>query len=59
MFNSIWTYLGVPCVNLPLLESDGMPLGVQLVGRRREDAKLLRSAGTLEAMYRAAAKTSR
>ena len=59
VFNSIWTYLGVPCVNLPLLESDGMPLGVQLVGRRREDAKLLRSAGTLEAMYRAAAKTSR
>jgi Asp-tRNA(Asn)/Glu-tRNA(Gln) amidotransferase A subunit family amidase len=44
IFNGLWTYLGVPCVTLPLLESDGMPLGVQLVGRRREDGALLASA---------------
>ena len=25
-----WTYLGVPAVTLPLLEADGMPMGVQL-----------------------------
>lgn len=53
VFNSIWTYLGVPCVNLPLLSVDGMPLGVQLVGRRREDAKLLASARALEAIVKA------
>ncbi len=50
VFNSIWTYLGVPCVNLPLLKVDGMPLGVQLIGRRREDARLLATARALEAV---------
>ena len=26
-FNAFWTYLGTPCVSLPLLEADGLPLG--------------------------------
>ena len=33
-----WTYLGVPAVTLPLLEVDGLPIGVQLVGRRATTA---------------------
>lgn len=41
MFNFLWTYLGVPAISLPLLEVDGLPLGVQLVGRRDGDAHLL------------------
>lgn len=44
MFNALWTYLGMPCLSLPLLKIDGCPLGVQLVGGRHEDAKLLRTA---------------
>jgi Asp-tRNA(Asn)/Glu-tRNA(Gln) amidotransferase A subunit family amidase len=44
VFCAFWTYLGVPAVTLPLLETDGMPLGVQLIGRRRDDGRLLRSA---------------
>jgi Asp-tRNA(Asn)/Glu-tRNA(Gln) amidotransferase A subunit family amidase len=44
IFNGMWTYLGVPCVTLPLLEVNGMPLGVQLVGMRRDDGRLLRTA---------------
>jgi Asp-tRNA(Asn)/Glu-tRNA(Gln) amidotransferase A subunit family amidase len=44
VFNGLWTYLGMPAVSLPLLEADGMPLGVQLVGARRGDARLLRTA---------------
>jgi Asp-tRNA(Asn)/Glu-tRNA(Gln) amidotransferase A subunit family amidase len=45
VFCTIWTYLGTPAVTLPLLRSEaGMPLGVQLVGRRGNDARLLRSA---------------
>ena len=48
MFNSIWTFLGVPSVTLPLLEVQRMPLGVQLVGKRREDAKLLKTAQWLQ-----------
>jgi Asp-tRNA(Asn)/Glu-tRNA(Gln) amidotransferase A subunit family amidase len=41
VFNFLWTYLGVPAISLPLLEVGGLPLGVQLVGARGEDGKLL------------------
>ena len=45
VFCTIWTYLGVPALTLPLLQSEaGRPLGVQLVGRRGNDARLLRTA---------------
>ena len=45
VFCTIWTYLGVPAVTLPLLQSEaGLPIGVQLVGRRGNDARLLRAA---------------
>jgi Asp-tRNA(Asn)/Glu-tRNA(Gln) amidotransferase A subunit family amidase len=45
IFCSAWTYLGTPAVTLPLLQSEaGMPLGVQLVARRGNDARLLRTA---------------
>jgi len=44
VFCALWTYLGLPAVTLPLLSVDGMPLGVQLVGPRRDDARLLRTA---------------
>ena len=41
-FNSIWTLAGTPCVTLPLGTGDqGLPLGVQLVGLRHADDKLL------------------
>jgi Asp-tRNA(Asn)/Glu-tRNA(Gln) amidotransferase A subunit family amidase len=43
-FNAPWTYLGHPCVTLPLLEANGLPIGVQLIGARRDDARLLRTA---------------
>ena len=45
VFCTTWTYLGVPAVTLPLLQSEsGLPIGVQLVGRRGNDARLLRTA---------------
>ncbi|MNC96935.1 amidase [compost metagenome] len=45
IFNTIWTYLGTPAVTLPPLQSEnGLPVGVQLVGKRGNDARLLRSA---------------
>jgi Asp-tRNA(Asn)/Glu-tRNA(Gln) amidotransferase A subunit family amidase len=35
----------MPACNLPLMTgTDGLPLGVQLVGRRGDDARLLRTA---------------
>jgi Asp-tRNA(Asn)/Glu-tRNA(Gln) amidotransferase A subunit family amidase len=49
-FCTLWTLCGMPCVTLPLLESsDRMPIGVQLVGARNGDAKLLRTARWLAA----------
>ena len=49
VFCTIWTLCGTPAVTLPLLKgADGMPLGVQLVGPRGDDARLLRTARWLE-----------
>jgi Asp-tRNA(Asn)/Glu-tRNA(Gln) amidotransferase A subunit family amidase len=45
IFCTLWTYLGTPAITLPLLQSEtGLPIGVQLVGRRGNDARLLRTA---------------
>ena len=44
-FSTIWTYCGVPAVTLPLLTgANGLPIGVQLVGRLYYDGRLLRTA---------------
>lgn len=44
-FSTLWTFCGTPTVTVPLLVgANGMPIGVQLVGRRGDDARLLRSA---------------
>jgi Asp-tRNA(Asn)/Glu-tRNA(Gln) amidotransferase A subunit family amidase len=49
-FCTIWTLLGLPAVSLPLLTgADGMPIGVQLVGRFGDDARVLRTARWLVA----------
>ncbi|HEY8193934.1 MAG TPA: amidase [Hyphomicrobium sp.] len=47
MFNALWTYLGMPCISLPLLDVEGLPVGVQLVGARGSDTSLLRVANWL------------
>ena len=36
--------LGAPAINLPLLEVNGMPLGVQLIGYPQKDADLFSTA---------------
>jgi Asp-tRNA(Asn)/Glu-tRNA(Gln) amidotransferase A subunit family amidase len=47
-FCTTWTYLGAPAVSLPLMQGvNNMPLGVQLVARRGNDARLLRTANWL------------
>jgi Asp-tRNA(Asn)/Glu-tRNA(Gln) amidotransferase A subunit family amidase len=49
VFCSIWTLLGMPAITLPLMQGEnGLPLGVQLVGRKGYDARLLRTARWLE-----------
>ncbi len=47
-FNTLWSLCGMPAVSLPLLSGPtGLPVGVQLVGRRGDDARLLRAASWL------------
>ena len=42
---TLWTFAGMPAITLPLLHGEnGLPLGVQLVGQRGDDARLLRTA---------------
>lgn len=42
LFSRAWTLLGLPCLNLPLYRSEqGLPVGVQLIGERFQDEKLL------------------
>jgi Asp-tRNA(Asn)/Glu-tRNA(Gln) amidotransferase A subunit family amidase len=49
VFCVLWTLLGMPALTLPLMKgANGLPLGVQLVGRRNFDARLLRTARWLE-----------
>lgn len=48
VFNGLWTLCGLPALTLPLLASgEGLPIGVQLIGRRHEDGRLLRTAAWL------------
>jgi Asp-tRNA(Asn)/Glu-tRNA(Gln) amidotransferase A subunit family amidase len=45
MFCTLWTLAGTPALNVPLMQgANGLPLGVQLVGPRHADARLLRTA---------------
>jgi len=47
-FNSLWTLCGTPAISLPLMDGPtGLPLGVQVVGPRGDDARLLRNANWL------------
>jgi Asp-tRNA(Asn)/Glu-tRNA(Gln) amidotransferase A subunit family amidase len=49
-FCTLWTLCGMPAISLPLLQStNGLPIGVQLVGPRNGDARLLRTARWLAA----------
>jgi Asp-tRNA(Asn)/Glu-tRNA(Gln) amidotransferase A subunit family amidase len=44
-FCTLWTLVGLPAISLPLMRgANGLPLGVQLVGRRNFDARLMRTA---------------
>jgi Asp-tRNA(Asn)/Glu-tRNA(Gln) amidotransferase A subunit family amidase len=53
-FCTLWTLCGMPALSVPLMQgADGLPLGVQLVGPRHGDARLLRTARWLVARVEA------
>ncbi len=48
-FNKVWSYLGTPCISLPLLEGENkLPLGIQMIGDRYDDHRFLGVARWLE-----------
>jgi len=56
VFCTTWSLLGTPAITLPLLRgSNGMPIGVQLVGLRGNDGRLLRTAQWLSELVEAQA----
>ncbi len=46
-FNRLWTLMGVPCVNVPV-PGDGLPVGVQVIGRFGGDGQALAVAKLIE-----------
>lgn len=54
-FCTLWTLCGMPALSIPLMQgANGLPLGVQLVGRKNYDARLLRTARWLAGRVQAA-----
>ena len=47
-FTAVWNVTGQPACSLPLAWHDGLPIGVQLVGRFGDEATLLRLSSQLE-----------
>jgi Asp-tRNA(Asn)/Glu-tRNA(Gln) amidotransferase A subunit family amidase len=47
-FNRLWTLMGTPCINVPGLYEDELPLGVQIIGRFGRDRAALEAALFLE-----------
>lgn len=52
MFSRMWNLLQLPCVALPLgVGPRGLPLGIQLIGRKGDDKKLLAIAGWVHGVF--------
>lgn len=48
VFNAMWTVMHMPCLAIPCIEGPkGLPVGIQIVGARYSDARLLAVAATL------------
>lgn len=59
VFCTLWSLAGLPTLNLPLLVGENdLPVGVQLIGGREEDDRLLRTAAWVQTTLAAGAKTT-
>ncbi len=53
VFNSPWSLTGLPTITVPCgLTADGLPVGMQLVGRARDEERLFRIAAWCESILR-------
>ena len=49
MFCSLWSFLGLPAITMPIAKSHhNLPLGLQLVGKMAQDQLLLQTAKTVQ-----------
>jgi Asp-tRNA(Asn)/Glu-tRNA(Gln) amidotransferase A subunit family amidase len=44
--------IGMPAISLPVLQDEGLPLGLQLTGFVDRDAQLMAAAGAVQALFR-------
>jgi Asp-tRNA(Asn)/Glu-tRNA(Gln) amidotransferase A subunit family amidase len=59
IFCRMWTLLGLPCVHLPFAHAEnGLPVGLQMIGRFGNDRKLLQVAHWAHARLRHSAKAA-
>jgi Asp-tRNA(Asn)/Glu-tRNA(Gln) amidotransferase A subunit family amidase len=58
VMNAPWTHAGVPAVSLPAGTADGLPLGLQVVGRYGADERLMARAGRIAAALDGEAPTT-
>ena len=50
-FQAPWTFTGNPTISIPYkLDSNGLPLGLQIIGKHNEDLKLLKIAEHIESL---------
>ena len=53
IFCSLWTFIGTPAIALPVNKSsNGLPLGIQLIGNYKEDEKLVSIAAFAEECFK-------
>ena len=50
-FQIFWTLTATPCITLPLLAVDNLPVGVQVMGFRDRDADLISCAGWIDQLH--------
>jgi Asp-tRNA(Asn)/Glu-tRNA(Gln) amidotransferase A subunit family amidase len=49
--NQVWTFLHTPCITVPAGKGpNGLPVGVQIVGRIGDDARALAAAQWVQAL---------
>lgn len=54
IFCSLWSFIGTPAIALPVSKSsNGLPLGIQLIGNYKEDETLVNMAAFAEASFKA------
>ena len=51
LFTVHTSLIGMPSVSLPVLQDDGLPLGLQITGFREEDAELFAMSGAILSLF--------